>query len=188
MPSPVEILGELFASEGGREYFGEPVSVAAHMLQAATSAARDGARDHLVAAALLHDIGHIISPRASTHTSPTEEDLRHEHFGADWLSLWFPPEVTEPVRLHVPAKRYLCALEAGYLASRSPASVRSLDLQGGPMTPEEAFLFSGMAYAAEAVAVRRWDEQAKNPDATTLDFDHFRPLLERVLRSGQTRT
>ncbi len=78
----------------------------------------------------------------------------------------------------------LLALESGYFESLSPASVRSLERQGGPMTPEEALLFGGLAYAAEAAAVRRWDEQAKDPDATTPDFDHFRPLLERVLRSG----
>jgi gamma-butyrobetaine dioxygenase len=161
-----------------QEYLGEPVTQAAHMLQAASLAAAAGASDPLIAAALLHDVGHFHS------TSTAGVDNRHEDTGAAWLSQWFPPSVTEPVRLHVLAKRYLCQVDPSYSGQLSEASVYTLGLQGGPMTADEARAFEQLPFAKDAVAVRRWDEAAKDPSAVVPDFDHFRPVLERLLTPG----
>jgi gamma-butyrobetaine dioxygenase len=180
---PVQLIAELFASDGADEYLGEPVTQAAHMLQAATLAQRDGAAPELVAAALLHDVGHFTGA-VSGQQLMTGTDNRHSDVGADWLARWFGPEVTEPVRLHVAAKRYLCAVEPDYAATLSPASVYTLSVQGGPMREAEAREFAVGPYAEAACRVRRWDDAAKEPDARTPPFDHFRPLLAALARAG----
>jgi gamma-butyrobetaine dioxygenase len=172
---PVDVLSELLSSEGGRAYFGEAVSVAAHMLQAGALATRCGAPDAIVAAALLHDVGHILGPENVT------TDAHHEECGAAYLARWFSPDVYEPVRLHVAAKRYLCAVEPEYYSRLSEASRHSLDLQGGPMLTAEARLFAALAGSDVAVAVRRWDDAAKDPAAITPPFEYFRPLLLRLI-------
>ncbi|MBV9892964.1 MAG: HD domain-containing protein [Chloroflexi bacterium] len=173
----IDALQELFETRGAAAYLGERVSVATHMLQAGALAQLDGAPDAVVAAALLHDVGHLVAP--TSH----ESDAQHETRGADWLAqLGFPRGVTEPVRLHVAAKRYLCATEPEYFEMLSPASKRSLVLQGGPMLPAEVEAFAQLPHAEDAVAVRRWDEAAKDPDAATPALDRFRQLLEDVLR------
>ncbi|MEU4116907.1 phosphonate degradation HD-domain oxygenase [Kitasatospora sp. NPDC028055] len=174
-------LAELFAGEGAGEYLGEPVTMAEHMLQAAAAAEAAGAPDHLVAAALLHDLGHF---HGALHGRDLMQgqDNRHSHTGADRLAAWFGPEVTEPVRLHVAAKRYLCAVEPGYRARLSEASEYTLTVQGGPMGAEEAAAFAQLPGAVDAVAVRRWDEQAKEPGLETPDFEHYRPLLASLMR------
>ncbi|WP_329579732.1 TauD/TfdA family dioxygenase [Kitasatospora sp. NBC_01250] len=178
-------IQELFEGAGAAEYLGEAVTQAEHMLQAAALAQREGAPDHLVAAALLHDVGHFFdkdSQGVMTGRQLMEgQDNRHSHTGADWLAQWFAPGVTEPVRLHVSAKRYLCAVEPAYRAGLSAASEYTLQVQGGPMTPEQAAAFAELPGAAEAVAVRRWDDAAKVADADTPGFEHFRPLLARLL-------
>jgi gamma-butyrobetaine dioxygenase len=169
----VETIGELFAGEGAQAYLGEPVTIGAHMRQAGAQAEAAGADRPLVAAALLHDIGHLRQ----------ETDARHGEAGARWLSQWFGEAVTEPVRLHVAAKRYLCAVEPGYFALLSAESVRSLSRQGGPMTAEEAAAFEALPHAQDAVAVRRWDDMAKDPAVTPPEFAHFAPLLAALVRS-----
>jgi len=171
--TPAEIIGELFAGPGAREYLGEPVSIGTHMLQAGALAEAAGAEPQLVAAALLHDIGHLRG----------EPDNRHGPAGARWLSRWFGEAVTEPVRLHVAAKRYLCAAEPGYFELLSAESVRTLALQGGPMTPGEQAAFEALPHARDAVAVRRWDDAAKAPAVTPLGFAHFAPLLAALVRT-----
>jgi gamma-butyrobetaine dioxygenase len=101
--------------------------------------------------------------------------------GAQWLGQWFGPAVTEPVRLHVAAKRYLCATEPNYFGLLSAESVRTLALQGGPMTPEQAAAFGALPFAHDAVAVRRWDDEAKDPLVTPPDFGYFEALLRDLL-------
>jgi len=189
--SPVERLAGLFASEGAGDYLGEPVTVAQHLLQAAALAAAAGAPPALVAAALLHDAGHLrgADPFADAHEASgrglmASVDNDHGERGAAWLARWFPPPVTEPVRLHVAAKRYLCAVEPAYFALLSPASVYTLSVQGGPMTGAEAAAFTAVPYAADAVAVRRWDDAAKDPAASVPGFAAYRPLLEGLLIAG----
>jgi len=168
-----ETIGELFAGAGARDHMGEPVPIGEHMLQAGALAQAAGAQSALVAAALLHDIGHLLG-------DSTED--RHGESGARWLSQWFGDAVTEPVRLHVPAKRYLCGAEAGYLGLLSAESVRTLSLQGGPMTAAEVTAFEALPFSRDAVAVRRWDDQAKDPAVTPPPFAHFAPLLEGLAR------
>jgi gamma-butyrobetaine dioxygenase len=169
----VEIIGELFAGAGAQAYLGEPVTIGVHMRQAGALAEAAGAGAPLVAAALLHDVGHLRQ----------ETDTRHGEAGARWLSQWFGEAVTEPVRLHVPAKRYLCAVEPGYFGLLSAESVRTLARQGGPMTAEEAAAFETLPHAADAVAVRRWDDEAKDPAVTPPEFAHFAALLSALVRS-----
>ena len=148
------------------------MTIGEHMRQAGALAEAAGAAAPLVAAALLHDVGHL----------RRETDARHGAAGAQWLSQWFGAAVTEPVRLHVAAKRYLCATEPGYAATLSPASVYTLGVQGGPMQGAELEEFTAGPYAADAVRVRRWDDQAKDPQAGAPEFSHFRPLLSGLLR------
>jgi len=173
MTTGIDAIAELFAGPGARDYLGEAVTIGEHMRQAAALAAAAGAPAPLVAAALLHDVGHL----------RRETDARHGTGGAEWLSQWFGPEVTEPVRLHVAAKRYLCATEAGYFDRLSPESVRTLALQGGPMTPEQAAAFEALPCARDAVTVRRWDDEAKDPAITPPAFEHFAPLLEGLVQA-----
>jgi gamma-butyrobetaine dioxygenase len=190
----IEAIAGLFAGAGARDYLGEAVTIGEHMRQAGALAEGAGAPAPLVAAALLHDVGHLLgeaergglggirvsSPRAST-------DARHGRGGARWLSQWFGPAVTEPVRLHVAAKRYLCAAEPGYSDLLSPESVRTLALQGGPMTPAQVTAFEALPYARDAVAVRRWDDGAKDPAVTPPEFAHFAALLMSLTGCGTGR-
>jgi gamma-butyrobetaine dioxygenase len=166
-------IARLFAGPGARDYLGEPVTIGVHMRQAGALAEAAGASHPLVAAALLHDVGHLRQ----------ETDSRHGDAGAQWLSQWFGAEVTEPVRMHVAAKRYLCATDPGYLGRLSAESVRTLALQGGPMTAEQAAGFEALPFAAEAVAVRRWDDEAKDPEVMPPEFAHFEALLKTLMRS-----
>jgi len=189
--TPVDRIVGLFAAGGAGEYLGEPVTVGAHLLQAGALAAASGAPPALVAAALLHDVGHLrgADPLADDAELSGRElmagsDNDHGERGAAWLARWFPAAVTEPVRLHVAAKRYLCAAEPGYFGLLSPASVYTLSVQGGPMSSAEADAFAAGEYAADAVAVRRWDEAAKDPEADVPGVDSYRALLEGVLRAG----
>jgi gamma-butyrobetaine dioxygenase len=171
----VKTIGELFAGPGARDHLGEPVPIGEHMLQAGALTEAAGADGALVAAALLHDIGHLLGE--------DEDEDRHGEAGANWLSQWFGDAVTEPVRLHVAAKRYLCAVDAGYFGLLSAESVRTLSLQGGPMTPAEVAAFEARPFSRDAAAVRRWDDQAKDPAVTPPRFAHFVPLIEALVRS-----
>ena len=179
---PVRVIAELFAAEGASEYLGEPVTQAAHMLQAGALAEAAGAAPDLVAAALLHDVGHFTGVISGAELM-NGRDNRHGDAGADWLAQWFGPAVTEPVRLHVAAKRYLCAIAPGYFGLLSAESVRTLALQGGPMTPEQAAAFAALPFAHDAVAVRRWDDEAKDPAVAPPEFGHFEALLRDLLSS-----
>ena len=111
-------------------------------------------------------------------------DTRHEHLGCAWLARYFPPEVTEPIRLHVPAKRYLCATDPKYIADLSPASQQSLRLQGGPFAAAEVKQFESHPHFRAAVELRRWDELAKVPGLEVAGLDHYRERLGRTMRSG----
>jgi phosphonate degradation associated HDIG domain protein len=173
MEDPIGAILDLLERQGGSAYLGEPVTQLEHALQAATAAERAGAAPALVAAALLHDVGHLLPAWVSP--------AAHEEVGAWWLAPFFGPEVIESIRLHVPAKRYLCFAEAAYRASLSAASLASLRLQGGPFTPEEAERFRRGPHAEAALALRRWDEAAKIPGLATPGLAYFRPCLAAVL-------
>jgi [1-hydroxy-2-(trimethylamino)ethyl]phosphonate dioxygenase len=162
----------LYERKGGDPY-GERVTQTAHALQSASFAEAEGAAPALIAAALLHDVGHLIA-------KPSDGDDRHEDIGAGLLAKLFGAAVAEPVRLHVAAKRFLCATEPGYFATLSPASVESLALQGGPFTSDEAAAFARNPHAQDAVRLRRWDDLAKVPDAPTKPLSAYAPLLARL--------
>ena len=184
MTSIVDEIAAIFNDRGAHAYLGEPVSIAEHMLQTAHAAERDGASPEVVVAALLHDFGHLVHGMAND-PADLGIDALHEEVGARWLSQVFGSNVAEPVRLHVAAKRYLCATTPEYLDVLSPASVRSLMLQGGPFSVVEAVAFAALPHAADAVRVRRWDDAAKVPGEVTPPFDHYRPLLEGCLSVGR---
>jgi len=179
---PVQIIAGLFASEGAAGYLGEEVSQAAHMLQAASLAEADGAGPALIAAALLHDVGHFTGA-VTGHDLMRGTDNEHGDAGAAWLAQWFGEQVTEPVRLHVDAKRYLCAAEPGYAATLSAASVYTLGVQGGPMQGAELSEFEAHPHAPAAIRLRRWDDAAKDPAAKVPGFEHYRPILAGLLRT-----
>jgi gamma-butyrobetaine dioxygenase len=170
-----------FHSAAGMAYLGEKVTMIQHQLQAAALAV--GCSDALVVAALLHDIGHVIDGETDAAGAMADDrDAHHDGLGARWLSRWFGPEVTEPVRLHVAAKRYLVATEPDYVAKLSPASVHTLRLQGGPMSPHEVRDFEALDHANDAVTLRRLDEAAKDASKDAPGFDTYRQLLHCVLR------
>jgi phosphonate degradation associated HDIG domain protein len=152
-----------------------------HGLQAAWLAEKAGDPSSLIAAALMHDIGHMLHELGQ---NPNEDgiDDRHEDLGHAYLADRFGPEVTEPVRLHVAAKRYLCGKEADYFAKLSRDSVLSLELQGGPMSSDEIVAFESLPYWQEAVRLRRYDEQAKMRGLETPPIAHFLPHVAKVLR------
>lgn len=171
-------LQRLFARHGHRVYDDarrEPVTALAHALQCAQLAEWAQVDDHLVAAALLHDVGHFVA--ADVHD---DTDDAHESRALALLA-GFGPAVTEPVRLHVLAKRYLVRSDAGYAASLSPASQHSLALQGGPMSDAEMRRFEALPHAPDALHLRRWDDSAKEPGRRTPTLAYYWPLLQDLL-------
>ena len=176
----VEFIADIFERRGAESYLGEPVTMSEHMLQGAVLAEREGASEELVAAALLHDIGHYTSEFGPYSPEDTQDNY-HEESGAKVLAPFFPPVIAECVRLHVPAKRYLCAADRGYYDRLSEASKHTLSLQGGPMTAGEVKAFERNPFYREAVRVRIWDDEGKQPGMATPDFRHYVPLLKRVV-------
>lgn len=175
----LESLSHLFAARGGSAYGGEAVTQLEHALQAAALARADRADDALVAAALLHDVGHLL------HDLPADApdrgvDDHHEQSAARLLAELFGPEVAEPVRLHVVAKRFLTAVDPGYMDLLSGPSITSLMLQGGPMTAAEQELFRAHPHREAALRLRRYDDAAKVAGAATATFADYLPLLARV--------
>jgi phosphonate degradation associated HDIG domain protein len=164
----------------GRMIYGERVNQIQHALQCGQLAERAGASAALITAAFLHDIGHMLH-RDPAGALATDTDDHHERLGAKYLGRWFVAEVAAPVALHVEAKRYLCARVPGYLESLSPVSLKTLGLQGGPMTAQEADAFEALPGFADAVALRRWDEAGKHPCLDTPDLDHFLEIAGRCL-------
>jgi [1-hydroxy-2-(trimethylamino)ethyl]phosphonate dioxygenase len=171
----------LFTERGGSQYGGEPVTQLEHALQTAYFAEREGATPELIAAALLHDVGHLL------HALPDDApdrgvDDAHEALAAAWLAQRFPPAVAAPVAMHVAAKRYLCAVDPEYMAKLSAPSVHSLQLQGGPMSAGEIEWFESRPYFADAVRLRRWDDAAKVAGLPTPDLAHFARYLDLALK------
>jgi phosphonate degradation associated HDIG domain protein len=182
--TPADVLARverLFAERGGGEYHGEAVTQLEHALQTAHLAETDGRPAEWIAAALLHDVGHLLHGHGEDYLAYGIND-RHEDLGARFLASCFGPAVTEPIRLHVPAKRYLCTVRPGYFKALSAASVRSLELQGGPMIAEEVREFESHPHFAAAAAVREYDDRAKVVGLPTPAFGHFREYLEKCLR------
>ncbi|MBB3065792.1 HD domain-containing protein [Limibacillus halophilus] len=166
-------LQALYEGPNGAEHYGEDVTIAEHMLQSAEAAAREGAPETLIAAALLHDVGHLLS-----EGNPDDWHRMHDAAAGAFLEDYFPPTVVEPVRLHVEAKRYLCARDPGYHDRLSHASQVTLKQQGGPMSDCEVSDFEANPHKAAALAVRKWDEGGKEVGRDVRSFADWRRLLE----------
>ena len=179
MTDSSEAICRLFQHRGDSQYGGEAVSQLEHALQTALLAQKEQADDALIAAALLHDVGHLLHGLPDDAPDQAIDDV-HENRAADWLIKHFGPRVTEPVRLHVAAKRYLCAVDPNYLGLLSTPSVTSLRLQGGPMSAKEVLDFETNPYYKAAVRLRRWDDTAKVPGLPTPTLQDLIEILDRV--------
>lgn len=178
-------IRHLFDTYGAIAYSGEPVTQLQHALQSAALAEEAGANETLVGAAFLHDLGHLLNLQGETPSERGIDDL-HQYFALPFLRPLFSDAVLEPIRLHVDAKRCLCAIDADYFAKLSADSVRSLKLQGGIFSAEEADNFLRKPFAHEALSLRRWDDLAKQPERATPSLDHYLKLIERISESHRT--
>lgn len=169
----------LYMAKGTARYGLEDISQLQHALQTAAQAEAAHEPPPMILAALLHDVGHFLSKHGE-NAADEGIDNAHEKIGAGWLRQRLGPDISEPVRLHVAAKRWLCATDPGYTASLAPDSIKSLALQGGPMSDIEASAFLHEPHAQAAIRLRRYDDLAKDPDAVTPDFAHFLSHLSDV--------
>ncbi|WP_299861831.1 HD domain-containing protein [uncultured Hoeflea sp.] len=176
----VGFLGSIFERRGGEEYLGEPVTMAEHMLQGAHFAEQAGEAEAIIVAALLHDIGHFTS-EFGTFSMNDVEDRHHEEAGAAVLERFFPSLVTDCVRHHVAAKRYLCAARPEYFEQLSEASVHSLNLQGGLMSAEEVAEFETNPNCESIVRVRYYDDMGKQAGLATKSFSDYAPMVQRIV-------
>ena len=168
---------------GSEQYGNESVSQLEHALQCATLAQQNDHPPELVTACLLHDIGHLLHDLGEDAATRGLDD-RHEYRAIPLLRKIFNEGVTEPIRLHVSAKRYLCAVDKKYWSSLSAASKQSLELQGGSFSEAEAEQFILQPYASDAVKLRIWDDLAKQPEHPTPKLNEFIPILELCLTSN----
>ena len=175
MRASLESIRELFRARGACQYSSEPVTQLEHALQTAQLAAQSGAARSLIVASLLHDLGHLSNDQGETPTLRGIDD-RHQYHGVSVLKGLFADDVLAPIRLHVDAKRYLCATEPGYWDGLSVDSKRSLELQGGMFAPGAAEKFIAQPHARDAVRLRRWDDLAKVAGLKTPDLEHFLKL------------
>lgn len=182
MSLSLQDIHALFRQHGATQYTGEPVTQLEHALQTAALAEQQDAPPSLIAASLLHDLGHMLEDHGDTPTMAGIDDL-HQYRILPFLRNLFDEDVLAPIRLHVDAKRYLCATDPAYFSALSADSVRSLKLQGGIFDTEQAAAFIALPYAADAVRLRRWDDLAKQADYLTPDYAHFTRYVERCLRS-----
>lgn len=182
--SVIDEIFSLYDTRGSAAYFGEAVSMTEHGLQTAHFAELEGAGETVVAAALLHDIGHLIA-KVPDDIAEWTVDARHEATGARWLGERFGPGVADPVRLHVSAKRYLCTIDRGYFSQLSPASVLTLKLQGGPMSADEVASFEAESGYREAIIVRLCDDRGKVAGLTTRRLEDYRELLLSLAAGGR---
>ena len=180
----IEFIFDLFAKRGAEEYMGESVTMSQHMEQTAACAVADNAPDSLVISALLHDIGHFVGEHP-IDALENGNDNYHDEIGARFLKPHFPPSVTEPVRLHVAAKRYLCATDKDYHGRLSAASVNSLKVQGGPMDKAEVEQFEVNAHHQDAVRLRLYDDDGKVAGLSIKPVTDYRTELESLLLQNQ---
>jgi [1-hydroxy-2-(trimethylamino)ethyl]phosphonate dioxygenase len=176
-----EAILELLETRGGESYFGEPVTVLEHCLQSAHFATIEGKSEELITAALLHDVGHLLH-QETEDIAEQGHDTRHEELGQTMLAAHLPPSVTEPIRMHVAAKRYLCHVDPAYFEDLSPSSKLSLKLQGGPMSREEAESFLAQPFAQDAIQLRQYDDRAKIPGLDVSGASAYLSFLKSLWR------
>lgn len=180
MALSLDDIRTLFERHGELAYSGEPVTQLEHALQSGALAEEAGAGDELIAAAFLHDLGHLLNQQGETPTARGIDDL-HQYFALPFLRPVLPEAVLEPIRLHVDAKRCLCAIDETYFGQLSADSVRSLELQGGIYSSDEARAFLAKPYAEDALRLRRWDDCAKEANRGTPSVDHFLRIVGRLM-------
>ncbi len=181
----VDFIGDIFLRRGAESYLGEAVTMSEHMLQGACLAEHEDAGETLIAAALLHDIGHYTNEFPDDALAQGQDNF-HESAGAAVLAPYFPAIITDCVRYHVAAKRYLCATDPQYFGRLSAASVHTLNLQGGPMTADEVAEFAKNPNLDAILRVRIWDDAGKVAGMVTPDFNHYAPMLRRVVEGHAT--
>ncbi|MDR5857164.1 HD domain-containing protein [Caballeronia sp. LZ062] len=179
MALSLDDIRELFDAHGSMAYSSEPVTQLQHALQTASLAENAGASPELIVAALLHDLGHLLNLQGDTPTERGIDDL-HQYYALPFLRPVFPEAVLEPIRLHVDAKRCLCATDPAYHARLSADSVRSLQLQGGVFDTDEARAFLARPYAQDAMALRRWDDDAKDAKRLTPPLTHYLDIAASI--------
>ena len=166
----------------GQSFYDESVTQLQHACQCANQAQLHGGSTTQVASALLHDIGHFLLDEHNAENDFLEEDQNHEEVGADYLEPFFPAAVTTPIRLHVPAKRYLCTTDASYYDDLSEASKRSFRLQGGVMSDKEQAAFERIPHYRDALQLRRWDDLAKVKGLETPAIDTYRDIVQACFK------
>lgn len=179
-PTPENIIA-LYRQRGNEIYGDEDVTQAEHAIQAAVLAERQGASDEQILAALLHDIGHILADDKLPGSNEENLDDGHENRAFHWLCEHFGKEIADPIRLHVSAKRYLCTVTPEYCQTLSPTSYKSYLDQGGPMSELELQLFRQEPFCEQAIALRRWDDQAKDTEMAIPDIAHFAGRIQAGL-------
>ncbi len=178
----METIARIFAKSGHDAYYGEPVTQLEHALQCAYLAEQAGSDPPTVAAAFLHDIGHLLPPEQTAGYMDGYGTIDHERLGADYLrQQGFEENVAQLIENHVNAKRYLVFKKPDYLALLSEASLQTLTFQGGPMNADEAATFEAHPYFNEILQLRRWDEQAKVPGLPTPDLNYYLALIDRAI-------
>jgi phosphonate degradation associated HDIG domain protein len=181
MALSVADLVHLLATRGQDQYGGEAVSQLEHALQCAQLAEQASETRETIVASLLHDLGHLLSDVADDATRPPQaRDDLHQFIALPFLRGVFSDAVLEPIRLHVDAKRYLCATDANYWDALSTASKQSLELQGGIYSEQDAQIFIAQPFAQEAVRLRRYDDLAKLPNTVTPPLSHFQNMIEAI--------
>jgi phosphonate degradation associated HDIG domain protein len=171
----------LLHRRGQNQYGMEAINQLEHALQCAHLAEKAGETPETVVASLLHDLGHLLAAeREGVKEHNTDQDDLHQYMALPFIRNLFPDAVLEPIRLHVDAKRYLCFIDAAYWSDLSPASKRSLELQGGVFNEVEAQAFMALPFAPEAVRLRRYDDLAKVPAKVVPDLAHYTKQLQQV--------
>lgn len=182
---PVDDIADLLQRQGARQYGNEAVSQLDHALQCAHLAEAAGETAETIVAALLHDLGHLLRADADpTELAQSSRDDLHQFIALPFLRPLFSDAVLEPIRMHVDAKRHLCRTDASYLAQLSPASIRSLELQGGVFSAQQAIEFMNHPHAATALRLRRYDDRAKTPGTPTPPLAHYVALMHQVASAG----
>ena len=173
-----------YMEEQGQSFYDEVVTQLEHALQCAALAQQNNAFPTLITGALLHDLGHFILDEHNADKAFLARDLNHEEIGAQYMEPFFPEAVTTPIRLHVPAKRYLCAADASYHDGLSEASKRSLKVQGGAMSDEEQEAFEQIPHFQDTLTLRRWDDLAKVKGLETAGLEAYRDIVQQCLKDG----
>ena len=180
-PQKINVLFD-YIERRGQSFYDEVVTQLEHARQCANQAQIHGGSPTQITGALLHDIGHILLDEHNLESDFLDEDQNHEEVGADYLEPFFPEAVTTPIRLHVPAKRYLCTTDASYYEGLSDASKRSFRLQGGPMSETERAAFEKIPYFEDALMLRRWDDLAKVAELETPKLEAYREVVQQCLK------